>query len=83
MKKNKKERVILEEKFNLNYDNPNSICEGSFYIWNKAKNEICTHRENCPLFHKWKQVFLKIEYYELPRIQFYYVENFRRCKYKK
>jgi len=83
MRLSKKERDVVEKNWNTEYDNPNSNCSGSFYIWNRAKTEICTHRENCVFFQKWKQVFNKVGYYTLPIIRFYYAENFRKCKYKK
>ena len=40
MRHTKEEREQLERKFNPDYDNPLSNCEGAFYIWNKVKTEV-------------------------------------------
>lgn len=58
---------------------PNSICEGMFYIWNKSKKEYCQHKDTCEKHKKYLEACNQGRAYDTPNVQFYYVENFRKC----
>lgn len=78
---NKYERQEREHIWQQNNYLPNSVCEGKFFIWNKSKWEQCKHKNECAK-HSQALELLKSSCSALldyPAVQFYYVENFRKC----
>lgn len=84
MRLNKEQREEKERKWQIDNDLPNAVCEGKFYIWNKSYDEVCKYRDKCPKYLELKKQRDEGQiWFSNPTVKFYYVDAFRKCKFRK
>lgn len=74
------ERASIEQNYQVENSKSDSICEGKHYVSNAPRIEICKHRESCSKYSDWlERLQSNKRLYDVPRVQFYYVDSFRKC----